>query len=69
MFYHCTRKNKIDKKSNEISFMSKTVSLVLDERVFKKLRKMQTSEIIKNSKSVSISVLINKILLENFSKE
>lgn len=69
MFYHCTKKNKIDKKFILNFFVAVHVYLILDEKVAKKLREIQETKIRKTSKSVSISGLIQEILLEKLFNE
>ncbi|MFQ5440163.1 MAG: hypothetical protein ACE5DL_01730 [Nitrosopumilaceae archaeon] len=49
--------------------MAVHVYLILDEKVAKKLREIQETKIRKTSKSVSISGLIQEILLEKLFNE
>jgi len=43
-------------------------SVLLDEDVFKKIRKIQSHEILKHKEGVSISNIINKALINEFFK-
>jgi len=40
----------------------KRISIVLDEELIKKLRKLQASKIVKSDKSVSLSKVVSEIL-------
>lgn len=48
--------------------MAKRVTVVLDDEVVKKLRKLQVDRISKEMQSVSLSKVVNEILSKNMRK-